>query len=123
MAARPQKFTVTIAASGSVSSALEIGHLDARGYGVAIPSAWTAAKVGFEVSDDGTTYVRLMDTYGGTAAAITDIGTASASVYPAPAEAWIIGAYKFVRLASINTASEAYVNQAAERTVQIITTW
>lgn len=122
MAARPQKFTVTIAASGSVSSALQIGHLDARGYGVAIPSAWTAADVGFEVSDDGTTFVQAADAEGALLK-ITGIGTAAARPYAAPAECWMLGAYKFIRLASLNTASDAYVNQAAARTVEIITTW
>jgi hypothetical protein len=122
MAAKPQRFTVSFGSAGSVSSALMVGHLDARGYGVAIPSAWTAADVGFEVSSDGTVYQQLADS-GGTLVKVKGIGTAAARVYSAPAECWIVGTYQYLRLASINTASDAYVNQGDARTVEIITTW
>lgn len=55
--------TVTIAAGGSLSNAIDLATQ--RLAGIAIPAAWTAANLTFQASTDGITFNDLYDWLGG----------------------------------------------------------
>ena len=114
--------TVTIANNAALSSNIDtMGH-GPRGIAVETPSAWTAANIGFEASQTGgTATTEWAKLYGesGSRVQITNIGTASANLYMAPADCWALGTYKYFRLASLNTSTGAAVNQAAARTLKV----
>ncbi len=116
------RLTVTIANGAAASSDLYAGsdgRVRARGLrllSVRTPSAWTAADIGFEVSADGSTWLKVYDEEGARIK-ITGIATSAAGVYTAPAKLAMVGMWPYVRLVSLNTSSGADVNQAAERTL------
>ena len=102
--------TATIANGAAVS-----GAIDLRGYAgglIRMPAAWTAAHVGFQVSDaTAGTYVPLYDRDG----ALVTINVAVSRAYPLPAEAF--GA-RYVKLWSQNGAG-ADANQGAARDIGV----
>lgn len=85
---------------------------------IRIPAVWTAADIAFKVSDaqDGT-YDFLRDNTTGDLVRVKGIKTSAASWYRVPEE--VSGAY-WVKLVSVNTASEAAVNQAAARSLKLL---
>lgn len=104
----------TIAESAAQSNAIEL-----RGAGGAIlgPAAWTAADICLLVSDrQAGTYSLLRDSIG-TMIRLTNIPTGAAFTRPLPDEVY---AWPWMKLVSTNTASEAEVNQAAARTIQVV---
>jgi len=110
------RVSVIIANNEALSETLRIGHFSPRGLGVLVPAAWTAADLALEVSQEGTTWVRLYDSIG-VFIRITGIATAESRLYSAPAEAWMVGAWPFLRLASIHPDTGAPINQGAARTL------
>jgi len=109
--------TATIASGAAVSNALAMTGY--RGLAVQTPAVWTAANIGFEVSEDGTTFVPLYDEEGARVV-ISSVATGAARLYCAPAQAWACGVYPYVRLASLDTADGSAENQAAARTLKVI---
>lgn len=109
--------TATIASGAAVSNALKLTGY--RGLAVQTPATWTAANIGFEVSEDGTTFIPLYDE-DGARVVISSVATGAAQLYCAPAEAWACGVYPYVRLASLDTADGSAENQAAARTLKVI---
>lgn len=110
------QLTATIANGAAVSGSVAIAG--ARGVAVQVPSAWTAADIGFDVSEDGSTWlpVKRLATY----IRITNVPTGAAQLLPAPAELWAAGAYAFIRLVSLTVGLETTVNQGAARTLKVI---
>jgi hypothetical protein len=123
------KPTATIAINTAVSNAVDISKLSMRGLSVKVPSAWTAAVIGFQVSDkateptsDDATWSTLYKTNNdgddSEPIRIVGIATNEARVYLVPPEIWMAGNYRWLRLVSRDTNTFATpVNQAAARTL------
>lgn len=107
-----------IAINTAVSGAIDVRGFGPRGLAVQTPAAWTAADIALQVSDNSTDFFPI---YGDTGARvkITTVATAAAQVYIFPPEVWIIGAYKYIRLESINTVTGAAENQTTARTLSV----
>ncbi len=104
---------VTIAASAALSDPIDFRRFSRMV--VHMPSAWTAADIGFQVSSaiDGT-YLPLYDEAG--TAALVEIGAPAVDqAHVAPAK---LGGAAFVKLWS-QTAGTG-VNQAAERSLVVV---
>lgn len=115
------KPTATFLSGTSVSSSIDMSKLSADGLAIQIPSAWTAADIGFQGSDDDSTWVTLYDK-SGTGVKITGIATAATGIYVAPGSVSGILQYKYLRLVSRNTSVFATaVNQGADRVVTVFT--
>lgn len=82
-------------------------------------SAWTAADLGVEVSADRTTWVLLKDQVGD-GVRITSLPTGAAFARSFGNKYTDILAFPYIRLVSINTASDADVNQGAARNFWIV---
>jgi len=110
----------TIAEGAAVSSSVPVSKIGPRGFAVILPAAWTAADIGIDVSVDGDTWHPLKNADG--RVKITDVGTSNdpRPLRSFPAEAWAAGVFEFVRLVSINTSTEASVNQAAARELTLV---
>jgi len=114
--ARTELVTMTIAASAAVSNGF---GLDGRKpVGIFKPATWTAADISFEVSTDGSTWVKVIDSAG----ALLKITGVSATVaeYYVVTEASDLIAAPHIRVVSTNTASEVDVNQDAARTLTLV---
>lgn len=125
--------TCTIANGASKSSKIDISSIGPRGLAVLLPctsSSWTSADVTFEVSATGSDsdgdWFPVEDA-AGNPIRITGIVTTPPRtgvtnlLYVAPAGAWAIGAYPWLRLVSIGTGtSQAAVNQGGDRTLQVV---
>lgn len=108
------KHVLTIASGAAVSDALDLGFEDAIGGVVFVPSAWTAADIGFQVDHGSGTFVPLRTE----AAALVMIdGPAASNAYTLP-EALLRSAGK-IKLWSQN-GSGTNVNQAADRTLVVV---
>lgn len=102
--------TATIASGASLS-----GSIDLTGrilVAVQMPSAWTAASITFQASNDGTTFDNVYDTAGTELAA-----TVAASRYVVfdPAD---LASVRWIKLRSGTSGTP--VNQAAERTLTLV---
>jgi len=112
--------TVTITSGQSVSELVNLEAKQLLGIGVVVPATWTAADIGFEVSSDGgSTWIPVYNAEG-ERVLITGIDISAQRLYIAPAEAWVIGAFKHVRLVSLNTSTGAAVNQGAGRSLVFV---
>lgn len=115
--------TVTIANNTAVSSAINIREIGPRGLAVKVPSQWTAANICFEVSLDNATWIPLRDEFG-SVIRIINIQTAEASIYAAPASAWMAGVWHYLRVKSISTAApvtaHTAANQSAARQLEVL---
>lgn len=108
---RVRTTTATIAASGSLSAAVDLaGCTLCR---ISMPSAWTTANLTFSVSYDGTTYNDLYDQYG---TEVTVTAAASRTIYLPPSE-W--AGIRFVKVRSGTSATP--VTQEAERALILVT--
>ena len=110
--------TFAIANGAAVSDALEVPV----GFAIAaieFPSAWTAADLGFQISTDGgTTFLDVIDPANAAAtsfARIVGIPTAAVSIGLSPRALHDLALGIKVKVTSINTASNAAVNQGAAR--------
>ncbi len=101
---------VTIAASASLSGALDLG--DSRLKAVQMPSAWTAALLSFQVSADGVTYGVLKDTDGTEIQLSVDVNQC-VNVYAPDFAPW-----RFVKVQS--GLSSGAVTQTAARTLTLV---
>lgn len=110
---------VTIASGAAVSESIALTGINLLGVGVLVPNAWTAANIGFEVSEDGTTWIPVYDKEGARIT-ITGIATAAVGLYIAPSEAWVMGAFPHMRCVSLNTSTGANINQGAARSLKVI---
>lgn len=110
--------SVVFADNGVVSSAADISRLAMRGLGVTVPSGWTAADIGFQVSDKATepaaddatweTLYRVSDD--GTTSEpvkIPGIVTSAQARYECPAQLWMAGNARWIRLLSRSTSNFA----------------
>lgn len=113
--AKPGKYSVTIASGAALSEAMDLGRWVGDAGLVGVPSAWTAANLGFKVSDaiDGT-YSPLRDDTGAIVE-VSGIQTGAAAWYKLPEG--LRGA-RFVKLWSQNSGSDA--NQAAARSLVMV---
>lgn len=111
---------VTIANGSPYSTPIDNRRVGLRGFGVCLDSAWTAARIAVQVTDKdpsnpGVVWRFLRDDEANLIV-ISGIPTsANASLFSCPGEVWQIGAWPWFRLVSVNTASEAVVNQGAAR--------
>lgn len=111
--------TASIALSVLAGEALTqaVGFSQWAGGVVIVPAEWTAANIGFYVSDiESGEYVILRDD-SGSAVEITSIKTDGSRAYKLPDD--VFGC-TFLKLWSKNTASEADVNQAAVRALKVL---
>ncbi len=105
----------TIANGASKSNAISLPHSRSI-VGIELPSGWTAADVGIEVSRDNTTFVPVIGT-GGTAVSLD----AAVSTY-IPVDPNLTRGAGWAKIISIAAAGGgAAVNQGAERIVQVYT--
>jgi len=124
----------TIANGASKSSKINISSIGPRGLGVVLPcvtSSWTAADITFEVSATGNEsndgdWIPLEDA-SGNPIRITGITTTPPRtgvtnlLYVAPAGAWAVGAYPWLRLVSIAAGTgQAAVNQGGNRDLTVV---
>jgi hypothetical protein len=118
------RLAVTIANGAAVSGdiyASSDGRVRAYGFrllSVSVPSAWTAADIGFEVSADGSTWVKVYDETG-VRIKITGVATAAAGIYTAPPKIALVGMWPYLRLVSLNTSTGANENQGADRALVV----
>lgn len=112
--------TVTIANGAAVSDSIQGNDLsEADSFTIAFPSAWTAADLGFEVSDDdGATWLPFRDAVWGRVR-IQNVATGAAAVVAVPAELWGVTKHALFRLVSLNTSTGANENQLADRTLTL----
>lgn len=116
MQRRGHTSTVNIAASGNTSTEYVQIERDA-GLSVQVPSAWTAADIGFLGSDSETgTYVDICDS-SGSRVKITGIATSEAKWYDVP-EA--VAKHLYIKLQSIDTSDETDEAQAAARALVVL---
>lgn len=126
---------LVIANGAAISSTPEGGIIDCRGAAggmIRVPSAWTAANITFVgLSTPGATGISpvkgpppvdetaapIRQQTGGALAKIENIVTNAAAWYPIPPEVLQMG---FFMVKSTNTASEADVNQGAERILWVV---
>lgn len=116
--ANARTLTAAFAAESTNSGTVDISRAAPRGIAVEGTSVgdWTAADIAFQVSADSETWYDVRDSEG--ARVTVPVG---ASVYAAPAEAWFVGAYPYVRLLSVSAAdSENTVEQAAASTFTLV---
>ena len=109
-------FDTNIANAASISEAIDTGGF--RGLGVIVPSVWTAANIGF-YGVSGADEVPLYDDEGNLIV-ISGIATGARRLYIAPSGVWALGAFPKFRLASLNTATGAAVNQGAQRLLRVV---
>lgn len=108
--------TVTIASSAATSTAFQLyGY---RIVGIYTPSAWTAADISFEVSKDGSTWVKVVGN-DGALVKLTGVATGAAEFNVVP-ELLDFFTNEWCRVVSTNTASEADVNQDAARSLTLV---
>lgn len=108
---RSHTVDVVIPINTALSNAIQIAHTDIVGF--YMPAAWDAADIGFQVSDDGTTFFAVSDSTG----ALVTIPVAASEFITLP-DSFIQG-NRHVRLWSQN-GSGAGVNQTAARTIKIV---
>jgi hypothetical protein len=110
MSARIISLTATIANGASLSGAVSLEG--ATPLAIVMPSAWTAANLTFQASEDESTYNDMYD-YAGTEVTVT--AAASRHIWLSPNE-WV-GA-KSIKVRSGTTGTP--VNQGAARTITIL---
>lgn len=103
-------------------SALATSAFDMSNYSggmVFVPSAWTAANMGFYVCDTSTGTFVIAKDKSGVPIQIGTIATGASGAYAVPAE---LSPAKFVKLWSKNAtpATETDINQAGERSLRIM---
>lgn len=103
---------VVISSGTAVSSSLQIQHTDIVGF--YMPSAWDAAEMGFQVSDDGTNWFGVSDSAGN----LLSIPVAASEFITLP-DSYIQG-NKFCRLRSQAAGTGAATNQTADRTIRVV---
>ena len=109
---------LTIASSAAITGELDIR--DAYIGFVIVPSAWTAANIGFKIAtESGGTFVTARDD-SGSPIQISGIETSSSRAYKIPDDIFGVG---YVKLwsKSATAATETDVNQGAARTLYVIT--
>jgi hypothetical protein len=111
--------SAVIAGGEAISNAVDISKLQLLGVAVIVPSAWTAADIGFEGSIDGVLWAPLCDDEG-VRIKITGVTTNQSKLYIAPSGAWALGALPYMRFVSLNTSNGANINQAANRELTFI---
>lgn len=113
------KQPITFDSGSSTSDPFEVRN--GRGFSLDLPTAWTAADIGFDVSDDGILW-RPIENAVGTRAKLTNIPTTDATTpgsRQCPADLWGGGAYPLMRLHSLDTTDESDENQAVARTLMV----
>lgn len=103
--------SATITNGTSLSAAIDLGA--ATLFGIQLPAAWTTANLTFQGSTDGATYANLYDSNG---SEVTVTAAASQFIVMAVPPQWIGLRYLKIRSGTSGTA----VNQAADRTLQIV---
>jgi hypothetical protein len=109
--------SVTIPSGAALSEALDIRSYE-KGY-IILPSAWTAANIGFQVSTGNEdTFVILRAEGSANPLQITNLPTAASRAFTLPAELFSV---PFIKLWSKSTtaATETDTNQAADRLIEV----
>lgn len=111
---------VTIASGAATSGAVTVTNIWIKSIAVAFPAAWTAADLKIQGRVNGTWYDIYDDI--GNLVKITGIATAPSTprIQLFPAEGWSVAGCDSIRVVSIDTSTEADVNQGASRTLQLI---
>lgn len=109
MAIKVHSISITIASGAALSAAFSMEEFN-QGQ-LAMPAAWTAADIGFQISDSyGGTYQPLYNASG----LVVISGPTANNTYLLPAD---IAAARFVKLWS-NTGGSG-TNQAADRVIRV----
>lgn len=112
--------TATILSGQSITDAIDLGAN--RLHRLITPTAWTAAAITFQSSDDGVSYRDLYTVaVDGTA---TEVSIASAGIPTAAARSFVLDPVVFlgVRYLKVRSGtSAAAVNQGADRTLTLVT--
>lgn len=111
--------TCTFTAGESTSSTINLASIGPRGFGLVLPSAWTAANIGFDISVDGTNWGPCNDDTG-SRMVVSGITTNHLAYYATPPKLWGIGTLPYMRLVSLNTSDNLTpVNQLASRSIVV----
>lgn len=109
----PYTQTVSILAGNALSSGADLG--DRQLLGLVMPSAWSAASLTFQVSNDGNVFYDLH--FGAGELTITAAqGATSNSAVTLPPDSFL--PWRYVRVRS--GTSSAPVNQTADRTIILV---
>lgn len=116
---------VIIESGSSESNPIKIADLRPRGLSAWLLGAWTAAAIGFKVSEDETddpeditTWSPLLTDADGTVALIKDIATSGGDFRVAPDICWAIGNYRWLKVVSVNQSTPGtLVNQGGDREI------
>lgn len=115
--------TLTIANNTPYSDHIDNSKIGLRGLAVLIEGSWTAARIAVQVTDQNPAlnpnwFFLRDDEFN--LVTIANIPTSSnLSLVSFPAEVWNAGVWPYLRLVSVNTSSEAVVNQGAARTLKV----
>lgn len=109
---QPESITVTITGGGSISTAANLQGCTVAG--IVVGTAWTTANIALTASVDGTNYYAVYDVFG---SLVTISAAADRWIQLSPADTW---GFRYVKIASVNTATGAAEAQAATRTLKII---
>lgn len=112
--------TATISSGGSLSG--EVDLVADRLHRIITPTAWTAAAITFQSSDDGVNYRDLYTV--ATDGTATEVSIASAGIPTAAARSFVLDPVVFlgVRYLKVRSGtSAAAVNQGADRTLTLVT--
>jgi hypothetical protein len=108
--------TATIAASGSVSAAVDLETESI--VAIQMPAAWTTAAITFQGSNDGVTYNDLYDSDGTEVTIASDDAVAARFIVLTAALWQLLKPVRYMKIRSGVTATP--VAQAAERAVKLI---
>jgi hypothetical protein len=121
MSVRVESLTFNIT-TAVTNAAISLGPHE-RVVAVITPAVWTAADIGFQVSLNNTDFNHVVDPARTTAATsfarIINVEAAAGRFYVVP-EALDFPLGSELKITSINIASNADVNQAAARTIQVV---
>ena len=114
----PKAFTLTIESGEALSDTLIVPSPVPLGWAVEFPNAWTAANLGVDGSDDNSNWVPIRDEFGNRVK-ITGIITNAVASYRLPIEAMQVGAFAYLRLASLDASDDSAENQLGERSLKV----
>ena len=112
----PQNVNIDISEDTSIGQEVIQAEYHAS-MAIHVPSAWTAADIGFLACDTETGTFAPVKGSDGSRLKITTVATAAAGWYAAPAG---VMDHRFLKLASIDTADESAEAQAADRALVVM---
>lgn len=89
----------------NVSTAVEIAMAGPRGFGVMVPSGYPGGDIGLQVSQDGSAWLNVRDSYNSAVAVSGLANLEMGQVMPLPPAAWVGGVYNYARFVSYSAGT------------------